>query len=689
MEDARRLNPDWWRFRFLGQEDEILRCGTCGRIQAASVRGVCVRHRCPGAVETTRRTTLEANHYRLLYEAALPGSLRVEEHTAQVDKEKAREFQREFRANRIHVLSCSTTFELGVDLGDLDTIFLRNVPPEAFNYTQRVGRAGRRSGHPGVAITYCRRVPHDLYHFAEPQRMLTGRIRPPVLALCNERIITRHVAAVALSFFFRAFRERFGTVESFLTDLNLPNGLADFKQYLRDHRPGLEKTIRQILPGEMAAQLGLSDGSWIDKITDENSRLSQAEAEVSSDFKLVLNLEERSRNNRDYRTAEWAQRRADTIAKEEVLSFLSRKAVIPKYGFPVDVVELDTQRTQQNQEAFEVSLQRDRSIAISEFAPTSRLVANKKEWTSYALKKVAGKEWDRKSYARCSIHNVFCRWEGEPQPLLPCGCRARVHKYVVPQFGFVTDRDRPKEPKARPPKVFSTRPYFAGSLIAQPELLPMPARARLVTVRKASPGLMVMLCEGRRAEGFYLCGGCGAGFRRRQSRHKSPQGQDCYGTLEQVSLGHEFVTDVLQLRFHNAPQDGLDVIPFAFSLAFAVVEGAAEVLEVPSTDLSTTVTHDSQPPLPPIILYDNVPGGAGLVARLEREEVLRDCLQAALKRVEGACGCATDTSCYGCLRSYRNQFAHQYLQRGPVHQYLASICSTWEISRLRQRPVGN
>ena len=73
-------------------------------------------------------------------------------------------------------------------------------------------------------------------------------------------------------------------------------------------------------------------------------------------------------NTEDYDTAKWAKMRAKTIAEEDALSFLSRKAVIPKYGFPVDVVELDTQRTQQDQEAFEVLLQRDLSIAISEFA---------------------------------------------------------------------------------------------------------------------------------------------------------------------------------------------------------------------------------------------------------------------------------------------------------------------------------
>jgi superfamily II DNA/RNA helicase len=677
--DARRLNPDWWRFRFLARQDLIYRCDTCGRIQVVNVRGLCPRHRCPGSLKEIRRQELDLNHYRLLYEAELPGSLRVEEHTAQLDKEKAREFQRAFREGKIHVLSCSTTFELGVDLGDLDTIFLRNVPPEAFNYAQRVGRSGRRSGHPGFAITYCKRGPHDLYHFAEPQRMLMGRVQPPVLALCNERIITRQTVAVALSFFFRSLPERFARVESLFVDLNSPKAVADFREFLLNNQFRIEETIRSVVPLEMAGPLGLSDGTWIEKTAGRNSRLALAETEASSDYRAVVALKENAKSRDDFRTAEWAQRRAETIAKEEVLSFLSRKTVIPKYGFPVDVVELDTQRTQQNQEAFEVSLQRDLSIAISEFAPTSKLVANKKEWVSYGLKKVAEREWERKFYSHCLTHNVFLQWnQGDPPPVpMPCGCQPRPWKYVIPKFGFVTDRDKPKEPKSRPAKVFSTRPYFAGPIGPEPPTITMPLDAPLVTIKKASPGQMVVLCEGRRGEGFYLCSGCGAGFRSRPRNHKTPQGQNCQGVPEQVSLGHEFVTDVLQLQFHAIQPHETSIVWFAYSLAYTIVEGAAEVLEVPSSDLSATVAHSDWNALPPIILYDNVPGGAGLVARLEQEDVINDCLHAALKRVDGSCGCAPNTSCYGCLRGYRNQFAHQFLQRGPVHEYLISVCTAW------------
>ena len=385
VEDSRRLNPEWWRLFSISDGDRIFKCNTCGRLQTVSVHGICSRHRCPGSLKETHVRDLEPNHYRLLYETELPGSLRVEEHTAQLDKEKAREFQKEFREGKIHVLSCSTTFELGVDLGDLDTIFLRNVPPEAFNYAQRVGRAGRRSYFPGFAITYCRRGPHDLYHFSEPQRLLSGKVRPPVLSLQNVKIITRHIIATALSQFFRQFEERFKTVEKLFVNLEHPLGVTALEAFLNDKKEDVEVSLRTIVPPNV--DVGLSDGTWIEKIVGSESRLSLAQKEVSSDYQSVVNLRKAAFEKGDDKTVMWAGARAKTIAEEDVLSFLSRKAVIPKYGFPVDVVELDTQRTQQNQGAFEVLLQRDLSIAISEFAPTSKIVANKKVWTSYGLKK--------------------------------------------------------------------------------------------------------------------------------------------------------------------------------------------------------------------------------------------------------------------------------------------------------------
>lgn len=682
--DGCRLNPNWYRAQLI-LDNKVFRCNTCGRIQPYFF-DICTRPTCHGAVELVQATQLGPNHYRLLYEADLPATLRVEEHTAQLDNEKAREYQRDFKEGKIHVLSSSTTFELGVDLGDLNTIFLRNVPPEAFNYSQRVGRAGRRVGFPGFAITYCKRSPHDLYHFSEPLRMISGKSRAPIISLSNEKIITRHVTATAISFFLRAHREKFKNVESLFGDLLRPGAATEITAFLQSRRSEMEETLRAIVPQPMWSRIGMADGSWIQRsigsfISKEgkpiDSRFLLAEKEVSEDVGIVMALEEESKNRGDYKTAEWAKRRADTIKSEDVLSFLSRKAVIPKYGFPVDVVELDTQRIHHTQESAQVLLQRDLSIAISEFAPSGQVIANKRTWTSYGLKKVAAKEWPQMLYKRCAKHNVFIEWEkGKHEPDSTCSDTLPVGKYVIPQFGFVTDRDKPKDPTGRPGKVFSTRPYFAHSLSDNPGIITIGGSEKLLTLKKASPGLMVVLCEGKRGQGFYICQQCGAGFTKRPKEHRTPFGRECNGVLEHVALGHEFVTDVLKLQFHAEPPKGTNPVWFAYSLSYALVEGAAEVLEIPANDLSATVAHSDVFLVPEIVIFDDVPGGAGLVARLEEESILKECLSIALRRVSGGCGC--DTSCYGCLRGFRNQFAHQYLRRVPVMEYLDGMLSRWQ-----------
>lgn len=675
--DARRLNPDWWRLRVIARASCHYQCQTCGRLHATALGEVCTRTGCPGVLSEITQADLPPNHYRRLYEDPLPPVLRVEEHTAQLDKEKARRYQREFRAGKIHVLSCSTTFELGVDLGDLDVVFLRNVPPESFNYVQRVGRAGRRSGFPGFAVTYCRRSPHDLYHFAQPIRIINGKIRPPILTLTNERILARHLTAAALSAFLRD--QGYRKAEQLFGDLTNPTGVADFGAFLRVNDALLRRSFRSMIPPPMHAPLGIHDGTYITLISGPESRFALAECEVAQDYRTAKTVEQAASGRGDYRTAEWARNRAMTIAEEELLSFLSRKAVIPKYGFPVDVVELDPQRVRGQQEAFEVLLQRDLTLAISEFAPTSALVANKRVWTSYGLKRVAEREWPRKYYKRCPKHNVFCEWEkGQEEPPTPCGDRLARGEYIVPRFGFVTDRGKPKIPTGRLRRNFTTRPYFATPVGPDPGSITMPARQPLLTVRRASPGRMTVLCEGRRSRGFYVCGQCGAGFTTLATQHKTPFGAECRGGLEKVSLGHSFTTDVLNLQFLQPPQEIGDPLWFAYSLAYAVSEAAAEYLEVPSGDLATVVGHSVEQRVPPIILYDNVPGGAGLVSRLEQEEAMKQCLMIARTRVAGYCGCDEQTSCYGCLRNYRNQFAHQHLQRGPVFKYLESLFSIWQ-----------
>lgn len=680
--DGRRVNSHWWRFRALNSHEVIYRCLTCGRLQPTTIKSICARATCPGLVEPVPVSRLEPNHYRSLYEANLPGKLRVEEHTAQLSWEKAWEFQKGFKEGKIHVLSCSTTFELGVDLGDLDTVFLRNVPPEPFNYVQRVGRAARRPGYPGLAVVYCRRSPHDLYHFSDPRRLMTGLTRPPVLKISNKKIILRHITAIAFSYFFKAHPERFTDVERFFGDLAHPSAVADLEAYLRENRREIENSLLDIVPEELHQELGIRDGKWISYICrfdpdDKETQFVKAEKELASDWQRLLELEEISTKKKDYRTAHWAEKRRQTIAREDVLSFLSRKAVIPKYGFPTDVVELDTQRT--GHEAEEIELERDLKIAIAEFAPTSQLIANKKLWTSYGLKKLVEREWDKRFYRKCPVHGRFDVWKpGEDPPGLPCCNKITPQRqYIIPAFGFVTSREKPEEPKGRPARMFSTRPFFIGLFGPERGFTLLPPHKPLLRVSKTCPGKMGVICEGLRGSGFFVCLECGAGFLERKKSHNTPTGQHCSGKLELVSLGHEFVTDVVKIEFLRPVPGSIEPVWFAYSLAYALAISTAEVLEVPPEDLDTTIVYTDTLYVPPIIIYDNVPGGAGLVACLEDEEILWACLKAAYERVRGGCGCGEENSCYGCLRSYSNQFAHQKLQRGPVKEFLAQLLAEW------------
>jgi hypothetical protein len=141
--------------------------------------------------------------------------------------------------------------------------------------------------------------------------------------------------------------------------------------------------------------------------------------------------------------------------------------------------------------------------------------------------------------------------------------------------------------------------------------------------------------------------------------------------LQRHYLGHEYMTDILQLHFEGYAS--FDSGSW-FSILYAILEGTSEALDIDRQDLDGCLyTYTGDPTMPALILFDDVPGGAGHVHRIAQDEItIKQILQSAYKRMKG-CKCGGEeghASCYGCLRNYRNQFCHTELDRGKVISFL-------------------
>ena len=159
-----RLSSEYLTLR-PGDHDHVdwSQCDRCGNITSRHLP-VCITYRCTGVPrQIDPAKTLQHNHYRIQYTKPEPIPLEAKEHTAQWSQEAAARVQQAFIDGATNVLSCSTTFELGVDVGELQAVLMRNVPPSTANYVQRAGLRRAPRSQPGNSPDLCTAAPTRSY----------------------------------------------------------------------------------------------------------------------------------------------------------------------------------------------------------------------------------------------------------------------------------------------------------------------------------------------------------------------------------------------------------------------------------------------------------------------------------------------------------------------------------------------
>jgi len=192
---------DWLEFEVARS---WVRCDTCGRVVANEEPGTpCPRvshgKSCQGTLREWVGPLEEGNFWALqIAHPELP-SMNAGEHTSAVTNEERQSVEQKFQKNppEVNAIACTPTLELGIDIGDLEAVALRNIPPNPAHYAQRAGRTGRQT-RMGVVAGFSRARPHDGYFFDHPDEIIAGAIFPPRFYADNQIAMACHVRSLVL-----------------------------------------------------------------------------------------------------------------------------------------------------------------------------------------------------------------------------------------------------------------------------------------------------------------------------------------------------------------------------------------------------------------------------------------------------------------------------------------------------------
>jgi Domain of unknown function (DUF1998)/Helicase conserved C-terminal domain len=699
--DLKKLNHEQF---YLKKAENRYVCNRCGYITTFSAKNVCPRKGCIGSLEEKPFIPNQENLIaRWVSGKGTPQfyTLKSEEHTAQIDKNYAKQIEDAFRAESgINLLSSTTTFEMGINIGDLQKVLLRNAPPSSASYVQRVGRAGRGKDKNAICVTLCKRTKYDADAWENPsERLMTGEITPPTVFIENRFIAQRHFNAVVFAQFLREklveekiLREikqktplaPFLSLES---RKNIPNGwlkfypidaYLDFVAWLENQtelnifnseaKKDLLKAVKGFEEGKKATRNEFV--ALIEKISDELSAFLDERGKLFNQGFSTKSVEDSTKN----------------LLDSDVIGISAKRGFLPRYAFPLDVVNLETSLNRWANDS-DVELSRDRALAIAEFAPGSQVIARKKVFTSAGIY-IASRS-DKPEllyYAKCPECSQIKTAPFEKDLERQCEIcskiitRQHIREFIEPQSFTIkigeTENRSQRHRKSSFVRQRQSTTHFID-VVKESEFEDL----GLFNIALKDNGKLFRYNLGLKGEGFVLCEKCG--FSHFKKNYKFNQNHDrirnigkinkcenksLYGYSRAVGLafGHQFESFCLIVR----PRENITHAELKVSLANALHKGLCKVLETESSDIGVSgrgitnrqATSDENSEF---VFYDKTPGGAGFVKEAKKQwnKILAETLQLC-----SLCDC--QKACYNCLKDYYNQSVHEQLDRNLVADFL-------------------
>lgn len=612
------------------------------------------------------------------------------EHSAQQSNEDLDRFEKDFNSGRLNILSCSTTMEMGVDIGGISEVVMNNVPPKSSNYLQRAGRAGRRNESKALALTFCAPNPIGSHTWTHPQYPITHLTETPLLKLESRQLIQRQINAFIFGHFVSeqgGFKVTSRVKDFFIKDdgISLYDAfLIHIDKIISGQHQDMTESYMRIVRGTAIENISLDDAAYSTK-RDIAATKGGFDAHLGSLDKTLEYLRNSGSSGNAIKAIEIQK---ENFLKASLLPYLAETSFLPSAGIPTGLVQCIL-GLENGSEYPTMHL----SQAISSYAPGSKIIKN--EWV-YEPSGIRLKSKYDNSTSRYVLQNCTnCGYTTINYGTAMTGCPKCRTPHSMHGIRDISASSEQRFTEVVEPAAFSvaygskpTRKMDNSPMnFVQPVLLEMEpwqkrASSAKLIVRCSTPKSEILFYNrGRHGYGYAFCPYCGrmqsekamdsaeslmVGHKHLSSGFACPGGESNGSSIRHhVLLVGRYQTDFVEIKIYDKLDNQVVDTETLYSLGVILSRKLTELLGVNDGEIEfgyDNINHS-------IFIYDTALGGAGYSTLFrEYKDSVLDMAYKSLK------GCDCERVCTKCLIDRRSQWYLNYLNRQKVLDWLETEC---------------